>query len=156
MFFCTGNLRQVNLHDTAGVIIDQQVVIASCRDESVVLGTVLNDDALVRNPLEVGESQDQLPEEFHLLEARIVEGLIPGLHIACITIARRITWLQHLHDGVVAIGMSATAGKDTPVGITPDVTGPPVGFILVVQPHGDVLIRRFGIEYGLDGLVGPG
>ena len=56
----------------------------------------------------------------------------------------------------MAVGVAATAGKHAPIGITPHVAGLPVGFGLVVQSHGDILVGGLGIEHGFDGFVGPG
>ena len=116
---------------------------------------VVLDDALIGYALEIGERENQLTEELHLLEAGVVEGLVPGLHVAGIAIARGIAGLQHLHDGIMAVGVAATAGKHAPIGITPHVAGLPVGFGLVVQSHGDILVGGLGIEHGFDGFVGP-
>ena len=91
----------------------------------------------------------------HLREAWVFQSLIPRLHITRITIARRITGLQHLHDGIMAVGVSATACKHTPIGIAAHIVVLPARFVGVVQTHGDVLVGRFCVQDGLDGVVFP-
>ena len=92
----------------------------------------------------------------HLVESRIVERHIPRLLGSITSITGRIARLQHLHDGIMTIGMAAGTGKDTPVGIAANVIILPALLVRIVQALRNILVARFGIEHRFDRLVCPG
>lgn len=51
--------------------------------------------------------EHQILEMLHLVESRIVERHIPRLLGSITSITGRIARLQHLHDGIMTIGMAA-------------------------------------------------
>ena len=107
VLLCAADLRQVELHIIVVVIVNQQIVVATGGDKTIVLLPVFKDNALVTHTLEVGEGENEPFQVLHLVEARVLQSLVPRLHITCVAIAGGITGLQHLHDGVMAVGMSA-------------------------------------------------
>ena len=56
VFLCSADLRQVELHVIVVEVIDQQVVVTTSGDETIVFLTILEDDALVGHTLEIGET----------------------------------------------------------------------------------------------------
>ena len=153
----TRNLAEVEFHRNTVVIVNHQIIVASGSQQTVISFTVLTgDDALVRHTLKVWQREHQILEMLHLVESRVVECHIPRLLGSITSITGRIAWLQHLHDGIMTIGMTAGTGKDTPIGIAANIIILPALLVRIVQSLRNILVAWFGIEHRLDRFVCPG
>ena len=87
------NLRQVELHVIVVIVVNQQIVVATGGNQTIVFLAVLEDNTLVGNSFKIREREDETLQVLHLVEAWIFQSLIPCLHITRITIACRIARL---------------------------------------------------------------
>ena len=148
----TADFAEIYFHRTSGVVVHHQIIFAACSDGAVVAFPVCaGNDGLVRYTFEKWESQHQVFEILHLVEARIVQSIVP--RFLC-TVCTANTRFNELHDGIITIGMSKRTGKNRPVGITAHIVIFPAQFILIVQTVRNFLVDRFTVNYGFHGICG--
>ena len=152
------DLAQVDGHLAARVVIDQQIICAAGGDETVVLNTIIHNDALVGNSLEVGQREHQPLQVLHLVKARVTERLRPFLFTE---IGWRKSLAIELHDGIIAVGMPAAACKYPSQSILRKITRYPVGseylcggrYFFVASDCGDVFCHESGMRNPDDAIL---
>lgn len=127
------HLAKVYLHGHTVVVVHHQVILATGGKQTVIAFAIpAHNDALVGHPLEIRHGEHQVLEMLHLIEARVIKSLIPSFLQAADAITRGITRLQHLHDGVMTIGVTTRASKNTPIGIATHIVVLPALFTRIV------------------------
>ena len=78
---CTG-LAEVNAHIAPRIVVHHQITVATRCSQTVVTRTVVEHYALVGHTAEIRHGEHELLKIAHLVEARVVECLVPRLALA--------------------------------------------------------------------------
>ena len=152
ILFRTANLAEINFHRTSGIVVYHQIIITTCSDSAVVTFSILScNDRLIGYAFEERESQHQVFQILHLIVARIIQSIIPGLFC---TVSTTYTRFDKLHDGIMTVSMSESSGKYRPVSITAYVIILPQQFILIVQAMRNFFVDRFAVNHRFHGFHG--
>ncbi len=107
VFAGAADTAEVEIHRAGGVVVDHEPVGATGGEEALVVDAVVADYEAVRAALEVGESKHEVFEVFHLAASGVGEGFPPGFGFAVGKVGTVDSGADELHDGIVAVGMSA-------------------------------------------------
>ena len=111
-FLVTTDFRQINLHGSSRVVVNQQIVIATSSYSTIIaLAIGTGNNALVGNPFKERKGQHQVFQIFHLMKTGIFKSIPPSFLHAISTKRAKHARTDKLHDVIVSVAMSERSGK---------------------------------------------
>ena len=106
IFLCTTDLGQVDLHRTTGIVVYHQIIISPSGYGTVITFTVYSGNhTLIGNALEIGNTQHQTLQIFHLIVSGIFQCIHPCLFRTVCPKSTDHSGFNELHNIVMTISM---------------------------------------------------